>query len=996
MHVRILIFTILTLISSFSIAQATLPDKIDIGIMSFKPQSCNIPQWSVLENYLNTQIPKTEFKIILMSRTQLEEAIGKKLIDFVVTNPFQYTIFRHRYGLSAPLATVIRGGSNTIPLKRVGGTLFTLSDCTDINNLKDIRDKQIAVPFQNNSFIVQMLQYELFVNDLSLLRKRQLVITGLPHDNTVLAVIKNQADLGYARAGTLEKMASQGKLDLSQFKVIHPQILPDFPVQVSTGLYPEWPFASLSHIEPADQKKIIAALLKMEQTDSVKMPFIIQGFLPPANYDSVENLMRTLRIDPFNKTPDINMSDLWQIYKTKIIFIGLFCFIMILVGAYLLQNRQSLRLTKERLDMAIEGTNAGLWDWYVQTGKVVLNERWAKIIGYTIDELAPVSIKTWAELCHPDDLKRSNNLIQKHWANETGFYQCEVRMKHKNGSWVWVRDQGKVMQWTKDGKPMRMTGTHIDITKRKRYEILIQAEHDMGSDWRSAGSFNEQLNLCLQTALQVSSMDCGGLYLVDENDYSLRLTVHHGLSKYFIAHATYFGADSRQAHLIKKKKPVYARHLDLLEDKKSATAHERLKAVAIIPMIFQGRVIACLNVASHILESIPEHARNALESIANYTGSFVAQEIQDEQIRQDQRNMDNFFNTIEDMLFVLDMNGCIIKHNQVVAKQLGYSSNELIGKHIRCLHPEDRHHEAQAVMSRIFAGESDSCSIALKTKHGKLIPVETKVKLGRWQDKEVIFGTSRDITERIEIEQRRQQIEKTEGLNRMAGAVAHNFNNILTIILGNLELAMEALPPETYISDNIKQAFQAAQRAADISRQMLVLLGNIQPKLESIDLSKTCLQHLHQLRDNLIKDVSLKVDILTPGPVIKAEDDLICKILTALVTNAWEAIDDFPGTVQVTVGEVTQTDIPKHNLFPIEWSRSDAQYGCLTVTDTGRGMNKIQINKIFDPFYTDKFTGRGLGLPVALGIIKTYGGCITVKSEPGKGSSFRIFLPLAS
>jgi diguanylate cyclase (GGDEF)-like protein/PAS domain S-box-containing protein len=136
--------------------------------------------------------------------------------------------------------------------------------------------------------------------------------------------------------------------------------------------------------------------------------------------------------------------------------------------------------SEQRLDMALTGTNAGLWDWFIQTGQTVFNERWAEIVGYTLKELEPTSIQTWKDLCHPDDLTESNNLLQSHFEGKTDYYKYEARMRHKNGDWVWVADRGKVLAWDSDGKPVRMAGTHLDITERKNAEEKIRhmATHD--------------------------------------------------------------------------------------------------------------------------------------------------------------------------------------------------------------------------------------------------------------------------------------------------------------------------------------------------------------------------------------------------------------------------------------------------------------------------------------------------------------------------------------
>jgi diguanylate cyclase (GGDEF)-like protein/hemerythrin-like metal-binding protein/PAS domain S-box-containing protein len=118
----------------------------------------------------------------------------------------------------------------------------------------------------------------------------------------------------------------------------------------------------------------------------------------------------------------------------------------------------------------------GIWQWYIQTGELTLNSRWADIIGYTLDELQPISIKTWEEFSHPDDLKKSGGLLEAYFEGHTEFYEMEARMKHKDGSWVWVLDRGQVVEWDDQGKPVLMVGSHINITDHKRLEEIRSDE----------------------------------------------------------------------------------------------------------------------------------------------------------------------------------------------------------------------------------------------------------------------------------------------------------------------------------------------------------------------------------------------------------------------------------------------------------------------------------------------------------------------------------------
>jgi len=157
---------------------------------------------------------------------------------------------------------------------------------------------------------------------------------------------------------------------------------------------------------------------------------------------------------------------------------------------------------RQRLSYILEGTNVGTWEWNIQTGDTNFNERWAEIIGYTIEEISPVSINTWIKYCHPDDLKVSDELLNKHFNKASDYYECECRMLHKNGTWIWVLDRGKVLTWTDDGKPLLMCGTHSDITEKKMTEekIFHMATHDALTDLPNLNLVKDRIIMAIETS----------------------------------------------------------------------------------------------------------------------------------------------------------------------------------------------------------------------------------------------------------------------------------------------------------------------------------------------------------------------------------------------------------------------------------------------------------------------------------------------------------------
>jgi PAS domain S-box-containing protein len=258
-----------------------------------------------------------------------------------------------------------------------------------------------------------------------------------------------------------------------------------------------------------------------------------------------------------------------------------------------------------------------------------------------------------------------------------------------------------------------------------------------------------------------------------------------------------------------------------------------------------------------------------------------------------------------------------------------------------------------------------------------------------------------DITERKEAEEEQakleaenRQLQKAESLGRMAGAIAHHFNNQLLVVAGNLELALDMLPPSA-ASQYLAEAALATHRASDVSTQMLTYLGQTYDERAPLDLSAACRQNLSMLRVVAPAGTTLDTDLHRKGLVIKANANHIQQVLTNLLTNAWESSSDDACVVRLSVKRASASDISEAHRYPVGAGTGSADYACLEVADTGGGIAAADMDKLFDPFFSTKFAGRGLGLAVVAGIVRAHHGVITVESEPGVGSVFRMYIPLA-
>lgn len=737
--------------------------------------------------------------------------------------------------------------------------------------------------------------------------------------------------------------------------------------------------------------------------------------------------------------------------------------------------------------MVVEGTQAGYWDWNVKTGELIINAEWASLAGYSLDELQPITINTWINLCHPDDLPLSGQQLEEHFSGKSTFYEMELRMRHKLGHWIWLLDRGKVFERDKEGHALRMVGSHQDITtrkhseealahsreferlvtalsnqfinlpfdhidemisntlqligefvkadrsyifqfhddlhlmdnthewcaegiepaidelkkietsnfpwwmeqirnnhiihlpriadmeskasaekeileaqdiksliviplvagslpfgyigfdavtqerewhpetvsilklaggiianalQRKTVEHFIQAELDLAIKLNLSSSVNETLETCLHAAILASGLDCGGIYLVNRNDETITLTIHEGLPQSFINHSESYGFDSENARLILKGKPIYHKADKLELKNRQILKIEQLRAIAILPISYRGEVIACLNVASHTLNQVPEFARKGLETITSHIGSAIMQARQEEAIAEAKSNLESLFDTIDDLLFIVNMEGNVIHANAAVGKKLGYSAKTLLNKHVLEFHPEEQWDKARENIEGMLCGTKSSCLVPLKTSSGELIPVETKITRGIWNNKPVLFGISRDFSERILSEKNLRESEKrfreltemlpltlfetdTKGVVTYSNAKSFDVFGYTTDITGKKVFAINFCVPED--AEKAKLDFDAIKKGQNVTKEYTAIKkdGSTFP---------TQVYSLPIIKDGLVEGIRGLVVDLTE--LKKAEEALRSSEVQKRIIEEFKAlIDNIPGAVYQTSEE---------------------------------------------------------------------------------------------
>ncbi len=439
-----------------------------------------------------------------------------------------------------------------------------------------------------------------------------------------------------------------------------------------------------------------------------------------------------------------------------------------------------------------------------------------------------------------------------------------------------------------DDKPVGLRGIAIELTERKRTENLMRIQRDLSMKLSTASAgLGKGLGLCLETALEASGLDCGGVYLVDKITGALDLALHQGLPGAFIRSTSHYEAGSDNVKLVMAGKPVYSKHQDLGTPLDESRKREELKAIGVLPISHHGQVIGCMNVASHTLEEVPVFSRTVLETIAAQIGS-------------------------------------VITHLQTEE--------------------------------------------ALK---------ETEKKTAE---------------ERRKLEEQLFQAQKMESIGRLAGGTAHEFNNILTSIMGYAELLKldlaSASTRKKHMADII---IKSVERASDLTRQLLAFArggkSNPVPLIVNDLINKT----INVSEKIFEKNIKVKYDLEQKLKPIEADKNQLGQVLTNIIINARDAMPNGGELIFKTANVFLDEEYTGkfQELNP-------GNYVKISITDTGMGMPPSIKNRIFEPFFTTKEVGcgTGLGLATVYGIIKNHNGHITCTSEPGKGTTFTIYLPV--
>jgi len=364
----------------------------------------------------------------------------------------------------------------------------------------------------------------------------------------------------------------------------------------------------------------------------------------------------------------------------------------------------------------------------------------------------------------------------------------------------------------------------------------------------------------------------------------------------------------------------------------------------------------------------------------------------EDELRLQNAFLDGFIEGAAEAIVVLDKDENVLRINREFTRIFEYKPKEAVGKRINDLIvPEELKDEGAGATAKVAEGKKIYLETLRQSKGGKRIDVSVLGNPIKLEGDQVgVVGIYRDITEKVQLERQLRQSQRLESIGQLAGGVAHDFNNMLTVILGYGEDLQQEFEPGSPQWHEVGEIIKAGQRARNLTSQLLAFSRKQMIKPRLLNLNRV-IEDMQQMMRRLIgEDIALVTNLASDLGMVKADIGQIEQVLLNLVVNARDAMSNGGKITIETANFTLDRDYAKHHI-----SAQPGEYVMLGVSDTGIGMDDETKNRLFEPFFTtkDKSTSSGLGLPTVYGIVKQAGGTIWVYSEPGKGSYFKILLP---
>ena len=622
---------------------------------------------------------------------------------------------------------------------------------------------------------------------------------------------------------------------------------------------------------------------------------------------------------------------------------------------------------KEKYRFLVENIPDVVWTIDRNGNTTFVNSKVENVCGYTPQEIYAADDHFWLDRTHPGDVEKVKTACESLFKSNKMF-DIEYRIKRKDGSWIWIHDRA-ITTYKKDGVTYA-DGVFTDITERKRLEKALRKERDTSQKYLDIAPV---IFLILDSAGNVLLINKNGCELLG---YPRREILGKNWIDNFTPQRNRDNIKTAFCNVTHSKiNPFEYYETTILANKKGAE-----------------RIIAW---HSTLLEDENGNILGTLSSGVDITERKQAEDM----LKESEQRFKSIFENAPDGMLVADTKtkGFYLG-NEVICRMLGYKKEEIRHLRVMDIHSkEDLPYVIEQFEKQAKGEITLARNIPVKRKDGSIFYADINTILLPLDGKTYMMGLFRDITEQKHMEEEQAKLrdqlyhaQKLASVGKLAGGVAHNFNNLLTVVMGYASLLLAKLKEGDPLREYAQKVISSSQVAANLTQDLLAFSRQKPVNPQPVNMNEI-IKDTEGILSRLIREnIKLKTALTKKDCIVMADSDQLKHVLMNLTTNAKDAMPN-GGDLNICtdVVEIDKTFIKAHGFGKI------GKYALISFSDTGMGMDENIRLRIFDPFFTTKEVGKGtgLGLAIVYGLVKQHNGYIDVDSSPGKGATFKIYLP---
>jgi PAS domain S-box-containing protein len=656
----------------------------------------------------------------------------------------------------------------------------------------------------------------------------------------------------------------------------------------------------------------------------------------------------------------------------------------------------------------IERIEDGYYEVDLAGNFTFFNESMLKILGYSRDELTGMNNRRYMD---EKNSKKVFNAFNRVYKTRESYKAFDWELIRKDGSRCYVETAVVIIEDSK-GQPIGFQGIARDITERKRAEQRLADESNFQ---RVLGEIaNEFINIPSATIDEGinRALKKAGQFARADRSYVIRFDFEAGIIRNTHEWCR-TGIESQINNLQDVPIEMFSWVIDKLinlqvvniphvaelpleaKEAKDEFEAEGIQSMLLVPLVSEARCFGTVGFDFvKQAEFCTESKIRLLKMSAATLSNALARKRAEEALRQSKERYKTLTNNLHVGIYrtTPGSQGKFIEANPAIVEMFGYQSrDEFIAVNVANLYqnPEDRNKFKEEISK---FGSVNKYEVKLKKKDGTPFVGSVSAVSVKDADGKIKYydGVIENTTGKRELELQLQQAQKMEAIGTLAGGIAHDFNNILSAIIGYTELSLNDIEKESILCQNLQEVLRASGRAKDLVKQILTFSRQTAQELKPVQVKLICKEAIKFLRASLPTTIEIHQEIESDS-LVMADPTQIHQVLMNLCTNAGHAMGEKGGVLEVKIADVQL----EADFMAQHTELKAGPYLELSVSDTGYGIPAHLLDRIFDPFFTtkEKSEGTGMGLSVVHGIVGSYGGRIIASSEPGKGSTFKMYLP---